>query len=409
MPVPPAAPARVRVVAPLALSLLLGVVTAALGAALPLLRSAYGLPEGGGAELVGLYNLGALAGVAACGLGGRTGAGRSSTGRPVLALLAAFAGGCAGMALAPTWWLLNAFATATGFGFGGLLLYLNAFFGRFPGRRGLLLMNLLHACFGAGATVGPLLVGRFGEVSWLLLVTAGLTAPLLRPARHLGTAGPGAPPTPGTDTATGAPAGRRSLPLLIVFAAVAFLYAGVEAGTGALESTHLEAAGRSAEGAAGLTALFWAGLTAGRVVLPPVTHRLRPPRLVLLCLLAATGLLLTTLDGRWAPAGYGLAGFALGTVFPTVLVWATAVLPLPPERVSAVLLLTNLIGSAALPPLLGLFAAPARAAVSIPLSIATLTLLCGLAVTAAVALAPRADPTAARRHPADRPDQKVKT
>ncbi|WP_421107713.1 MFS transporter [Streptomyces sp. NEAU-S77] len=407
MPVPPAAPARLLVVAPLVLSLLLGVVTAALGAALPLLRSAYGLPEGGGAELVGLYNLGALAGVAACGLGGRTGAGGSATGRPVLALLGAFAGGCAGMALAPTWWLLNAFATATGFGFGGLLLYLNAFFGRFPGRRGLLLMNLLHACFGAGATVGPLLVGRFGEVSWLLLVTAGLAAPLLWPARHLGTAGPGTPPT--TDTDTDAPAGRRRLPLLTVFAAVAFLYAGVEAGIGALESTHLEAASRSAEEAAGLTALFWAGLTAGRVVLPPVTHRLGQPRLVLLCLLAATGLLLTTLDGRWAPAGYGLAGFALGTVFPTVLVWATAALPLPPERVSAVLLLTNLIGSAALPPLLGLFAAPARAAVSIPLSIATLTLLCGLAVTAAVALARRAEPTAAHPHPADRPDQKVRT
>lgn len=404
MPVPPAAPARVLVVAPLVLSLLLGVVTAALGAALPLLRSAYGLSEGGGAELVGLYNLGALAGVAACGLGGRTGAGGSTTGRPVLGLLAAFAGGCAGVALAPTWWLLNAFATATGFGFGGLLLYLNAFFGRFPGRRGLLLMNLLHACFGAGATVGPLLVGRFGEVSSLLLVTAGLTAPLLWPARHLGE---DTPPT--TDTGTDAPAGRRSLPLLSVFAAVAFLYAGVEAGIGALESTHLEAAGRSAEGAAGLTALFWAGLTAGRVVLPPVTHRLGPPRLVLLCLLAAAGLLLTTLDGRWAPAGYGLAGFALGTVFPTVLVWATAALPLPPERVSAVTLLTNLIGSAALPPLLGLFADPARAAMSIPLSIATLTLLCGLAVTAAIALARRADPTAGRRHPADRPDQKVRT
>ncbi|WP_246096041.1 MFS transporter [Streptomyces botrytidirepellens] len=407
MPVPPAAPARVLVVAPLVLSLLLGVVTAALGAALPLLRSAYGLPEGSGAELVGLYNLGALAGVAACGLGGRTGAGRSTTGRPVLALLAAFAGGCAGMALAPIWWLLNAFATATGFGFGGLLLYLNAFFGRFPGRRGLLLMNLLHACFGAGATVGPLLVGRFGEVSWLLLVTAGLTAPLAWPARRLGTAGPGTAPTDGTGT--DAPAGRRGLPLLSVFAAVAFLYAGVEAGIGALESTHLEAAGRSAGEAAGLTALFWAGLTAGRVVLPPVTYRLAPPRLVLLCLLAATGLLLTTLDGRWAPAGYGLAGFALGTVFPTVLVWATAALPLPPERVSAVLLLTNLIGSAALPPLLGLFAGPARAAVSIPLSIATLTLLCGLVVTTAVVLARRAEPTVAGPNPADRPDQKVRT
>ncbi|MCZ0972507.1 hypothetical protein O1L55_16035 [Streptomyces albulus] len=44
-------------------------VTGALGAALPLLRSAYGLDDGSGTELVVLYNLGALLAIVLCGIG----------------------------------------------------------------------------------------------------------------------------------------------------------------------------------------------------------------------------------------------------------------------------------------------------------------------------------------------------
>ncbi|GAA2230779.1 MFS transporter [Streptomyces amakusaensis] len=369
---PPVGPA-------LALSVLLGAVTSAPGAALPLLRSEYGLAEGGGTELVVLYNLGALIAIAGCGIG----SGRLP-GRPLsIALLLAFAGGAAGMALAPAWWVLCVFALVAGAGFGGLILRLNTCFARPSMPRATLLLNLLHACFGAGATVGPLLVGHWGEVSGLLLVTGVLSLPLVR-----ATAVGDAPNRPGTG-----PAPRPSAPLLTVFALLALVYAGVEAGIGALESTHLTGVGHSPADAARATALFWAGLTLGRLIVPWAARRLAQPRLIGLCLLAATGALAATLADTAAPVAYGLAGLALGAVFPTALAWANSLLPAP-QRVNSVLLIANLVGSAALPYLIGL-AAPGHPAV-IPLALASLTLLCGLAVAVAARLA-RGSGTAAPR------------
>ncbi|GGZ39376.1 hypothetical protein GCM10010387_36930 [Streptomyces inusitatus] len=366
----------------LALSVLLGAVTGALGAALPLLRSEYGLADGGGTELVVLYNLGALIAIAGCGIG----SGRLP-GRPLsIALLSAFAGGAAGMALAPDWWLLCVFALVAGAGYGGLILRLNTWLAQPSMPRAALLLNVLHACFGAGATLGPLLVGHWGEVSGLLLVTGVLSLLLVR-ATAVGD-GAGRP-------ATG-PAPRPSAPLLAVFALLALVYAGVEAGIGALESTHLTGVGHSPADAARATALFWAGLTLGRLVVPWAASRLARPRLIGLCLLGATGALAATLVGTVAPVAYGLAGLALGAVFPTALVWANALLPAP-QRVNSVLLVANLVGSAALPYLIGL-AAPGHPAV-IPLALAALTLLCGLAVMVAARLARGSGATAPRPGP----------
>ncbi|MEU7580903.1 MFS transporter [Streptomyces sp. NPDC041068] len=379
----PAAGPGPLIAAALALSLLLGVVTGALGAALPLLRTAYGLGDGSGAELVVLYNLGALLAIVGCGLGARRLPGRAL----MTVLLTAFAGSTAGMALAPHWWLLCAFALVAGVGYGGLILHLNTFFAQPSLPRPALLLNVLHACFGAGATLGPLLVGQWGGVSWLLLVTGALSLLLVR-ATAAGESAQG----------TGETASRRpSAPLLAVFALMALAYAGVEAGIGALESTHLSALGHDPADAARFTALFWAGLTVGRLVVPWAARRLSHPQLIGVCLLAAAGALAATLAAAVAPVAYGLAGLALAAVFPTTLAWANALLPAP-ERVNSALLVANLVGSAALPYLIGL-AAPGRWA-AIPLSLTGLTLLCGLAVAVATRLAhrPAALPRPAPHH-----------
>ncbi|GAA2644097.1 MFS transporter [Streptomyces lunalinharesii] len=372
------------IAAALALSLLLGVVTGALGAALPLLRSAYGLADGSGTELVVLYNLGALLAIVGCGIGLGRRLGRALA----PALLLAFAGSSAGMALAPTWGLLCALALVAGAGYGGLILHLNSYFARSSGARPALLLNVLHACFGAGATLGPLLVGQWGGTSGLLLVAGALSLLLFRAA-----AATGEP----VDRPEGAAAPRPSAPLLAVLALLALLYAGVEAGIGALESTHLAASGHSPAAAARATALFWAGLTVGRLVLPVAAHRLPHPRLIGLCLLAATGALTATLLDAVAPVAYGLAGLALAAVFPTTLAWANALLP-DPHRVNSALLVANLVGSTALPYLIGLAAAPGNRA-TIPVAFAGLTLLCGLTLAGAARLARRPVPRAPRPAP----------
>ncbi|WP_411121874.1 MFS transporter [Streptomyces sp. x-19] len=372
------------IAAALALSLLLGVVTGALGAALPLLRSAYGLDDGSGTELVVLYNLGALLAIVLCGIGPRRLLGRTLP----PALLLAFAGSSAGMALAPTWGLLCGFALVAGAGYGGLILHLNSYFAHPSRPRPALLLNVLHACFGAGATVGPLLVGQWGGTSGLLLVAGALSLLLFRAA-----AATGEP----VDRPDGAAARRPSGPLLAVLALLALLYAGVEAGIGALESTHLTSSGYAPADAARATALFWAGLTVGRLVLPVAARRLHHPRLIGLCLLAATGALAATLLGTLAPAAYGLAGLALAAVFPTALAWANTLLP-DPHRVNSALLVANLVGSTVLPYLIGLAAAPGSRA-TIPLALAGLTLLCGLTIAAAARLARRPVPPAPRPAP----------
>ncbi|MFI6108177.1 hypothetical protein [Streptomyces sp. NPDC051310] len=469
-----AATRRAAVVAGLALSVLLGAVTAALGAALPLLRAAYGTGGGGGGtEVVVAYNVGALLALLGSGPLERRLPARSL----VSWYLAAFAAGCAGMPSAPAWWVLTAWALVAGIGFGGLVLYANAWFGRAGGAAGVRRLGALHAAFGAGATAGPLLVGGTGAVRELLWAVAVLTVccvpfrragdpaagdtgsqeagspgpvplgertALAEPSaeRHPGhraepspqpspghnaVPGPGSGSVPGAVPGTGPSPGPGAVPgpgpgpgpsavpaapgwrpatagavaprgLLVACAAAAFLYAGLEAAIGALEATHLSAAGHTPEDAARLSALFWAGLTAGRLLLPLAAGRVSHVPLVLTALCAGACALAAAAAAELAPASYAVAGICLAAVFPTLLAWAVTVLP-GPRRTSGVLLTANLAGSAVLPFVLGRLTAGAVPA-SIPLALAA------LAVVAAVPLVPAARaarPAGRRPSPPGRP------
>ncbi|MFF9869851.1 MFS transporter [Streptomyces sp. NPDC013953] len=424
---------RAAVVAGLALSVLLGAVTAALGAALPLLRAAYGSGNGGGGtEVVVAYNLGALLAL--------LGSGRLERRLPASSLvswyLAAFAAGCAGMPSAPAWWVLTAWALVAGVGFGGLVLYANAWFGRAGGAAGVRGLGALHAAFGAGATAGPLLVGGTGavrELLWAVAVLAVCCVPFRRagdpgadgagppeagspgsvpPGHGTAPAGPPPRPSPGRGAGPGAgpaapgwrPAAAGAVAprgLLVACAAAAFLYAGLEAAIGALEATHLSAAGHTPEDAARLSALFWAGLTVGRLLLPLAAGRVSPVPLVLGALCAGACALTAAAAAGLAPASYAVAGICLAAVFPTLLAWAVTVLP-GPRRISGVLLTANLAGSAVLPFVLGRLTTGAVPA-SIPLALAA------LAVVAAVPLVPaaRAAGRRFRREPPPSPAPKT--
>ncbi|MFE9775833.1 MFS transporter [Streptomyces sp. NPDC005931] len=411
------------VVAGLVLSLLLGVVTAALGAALPLLRASYGTGDtGDGTDLVFAYNAGALAALLGCAR-----LERRVPGRVLVAwLIAAFSAGCGGMSMAPVWWVLTGWALVTGIGFGGLVLYANTYFGRPGGAHGVRLLNWLHAAFGAGATAGPLLVGATGavrEVLWAVTALALCCAPFRRagaapssadPAGGIGTqhAGPNGHGTPrqvhstrrdlpGTPVGGVTFAGRRSV--LVACALTAFGYAGVEAGVGALEATHLIAAGYAPDAAARLTALFWAGLTVGRLLLPLAARHVSHPLLVALSLCAGAAGLAAATHSALAPTAYGLAGLCLAGAFPTLLGWAVTVLPSARQRVSGVLLTANLAGSAALPLAFGRFTDPGAPA-SIPLALAALAVAAAAALLAAVR---SARPTGADRTPAAGPSPPV--
>ncbi|MFE1782185.1 MFS transporter [Streptomyces sp. NPDC059506] len=388
---------RAATAAALVLSVPLGVVTGAAGAALPLLRESYGLPPGSGVELVMLYNLGAL--LALLALGGARARARART--LLASLTCLFAAAIGGMAVAVRtaettgWGLLLSLATAAGFGFGGLILLLNSYAGENFGHRQLTVLNLLHACFGAGAVTGPLLMAS-GTGPVPVLAAAALVTALCLPVRRAPLA-PTPPPPAGSGDPSG-PAARRPRLLLAAFAAVSLLYAGLESSVAALASTHLTGLGHPASRATGLTGLFWAGLTVGRLVVPRLTRTWSPARPALTGLLAGAAALLSTVLGDWAPAGYALAGLALSVVFPTVLAQAFTALG-DGQRVAAVLLLLNLAGSAALPGAVA--AAGAGGAAGIPLALAASALLTAAVLAAANRLAaPRTRRTTAPAVPA---------
>ncbi|PPK65404.1 fucose permease [Actinokineospora auranticolor] len=339
-----------------------GAVVAGLGAALPFLRDHYDLGPTGGGAVVSVFSLGALVAIAGCGIADRLLPPRAT----MSGLLAAFVLGLTAAGLAPSWPLLLVAVALTGIGYGGLAVHLNAAFAR--GDRGLLMINLLNATFGAGAVLGPVVVAvvaRF-DVRWFFLIVA-LLAALCYPVVRCDVA------QETDDSATGV---RTTLLAALPFALIAFLYAGVETTIGAWESTYLTWTGIPAESAAGLTALFWAGLAVGRVIIPFLARR---PAVIVLTgfAVAAAGLGLAAVPGL-AVAGHAVAGLGLAPVIPTVLAWLVTRTSRARLATSAVIL-CSMLGGAVHPSVIGALA-NAEAPAGIPLSIGTYAVL-GLLAT----------------------------
>ena len=251
----------------------------------------------------------------------------------VLALsTAAAATALAGIALAPAWPLVLACGVLAGLGGGAIDAGLNAYGATHFSRRTL---NWMHAFFGLGAATGPLVVtavlasGLSWRWSYGLVATAqallALTFLLTRWRwdRDAGGALP-TPPAPALGTL------RR--PAVWLGMAVFFVYTGVELAA-AQWSYSLLVLGRGVpEATAGLAvALYWGGLTAGRVAFGLVADRVPPTATLRVCLAGVVvGTLLFWLEPTPAIALAGLAamGVMLAPVFATLI-------GLTPARVGA--------------------------------------------------------------------------
>jgi fucose permease len=227
--------------------------------------------------------------------------------------------GLATIAVGPMWWTVLAGSFLVGMGAGGMDTGFNAAVAlRADGR----LMGLLHAGYGVGAAIGPLVVGAslaagggwrpayavFGAASFLLVLpTAG---------RSMGEAPPQSP--------MGSPRGMF-LPCL-AFA----VYAGLEVTIGQWAFTSLTRhRGFGDLAASTFVSLYWVALTAGRLWLGLSGHHITAPRL-LRWSVGGSVLAAAVLwgGGPMAPLGLVLAGLALSVVFPLLML-------LTPERVGA--------------------------------------------------------------------------
>ncbi len=246
------------------------------------------------------------------------------TGRLLLSSFILGGVGFLGYALAPSWSVLVACSFITGWGVGAVdagLNYYSAY------NQSVRTMNWLHASFGVGATIGPLLMTAilglgyswrlgYGVLGGLFLVVALFVA-LTLPAWQESDGGETVSSTPQASVVS-------TLKRVIVWLSILlfFVYTGLEGTAGQWTFTlFTEGRGISLALAGTWLSLFWGGLTLGRIVLGAVVDRLGVTQLLRLCMLGA---IVATL-GIWSQAAILNAismvvlGFALGPIFPTLM------------------------------------------------------------------------------------------
>ena len=217
-----------------------------------------------------------------------------------------------------------------GFGVGMIDAGLNAYIASLPNNGKLL--NYLHAFFGMGALLGPLVASgllaqglgwRATYIAWLALALLILVGLWVAFKHH---------EQPDQPRAQEQQAERQGNNLLLttlrlrgVWLAAFFLlfYVGTEIGLGNWGYSFLTIA-RSGPPlfSAWVISGYWCGLTLGRLTLANLIPRLGVRRLITLCLGGVMlGVLLSwVLPGVWGAAcGFCLIGFCLGPLFPTAI------------------------------------------------------------------------------------------
>jgi fucose permease len=312
---------------------LIGIVGALYGVALPAFARAYGLAEGEAGLILTTHAGGAVAAVLAAtlglpGLGART----------ATALIAA---GAAGVALMPGWPVTLAASSVIGAGFGLIATEVNRAFLSGFGARGPGMVGLVNGISGGGLVAGPLLfVLAGGSIPAVYGGVALLAAALIL------TFDP-APPAAGRETAPPRrrPGWRLGILLLNHFAVC------LEAALAGLGVTALIAAGWDEQGAATLAAGFFAAFLLARVALYWITRHVAADLLFLIAA-AGTALCAGVAALGFPAAGYVAAGGFVGLSFPAFFVWGARLLGAD-ARMSAAILLSGLLGLALGPLVIG--------------------------------------------------------
>jgi len=294
----------------------LGLPDGLLGVAWPWMRDEFGVPLGSVGFIITMSTIGyILSSVAAGFMLARLGVG------VLLAASTTAAGlGLLGTALSPALPVAAAAAFVLGTGSGAIDSGLNAYAATNFGARH---MNWLHAAFGLGAMLGPLVMtaavtssltwrwgyGCVAAVLSLMAIAFAASARLWRTSAG-----------PGTPAELPAPV-RHTLRVPEVWLGVAMFgfYVGLEIGAGLWLYTLLTSARGMAPGPAGVCVSgYWASLFVGRLLLGVLGDRVAPIRLVWTGLLgvALGGLLLVPSWQATSVAGAIVLGFFAAPVFP---------------------------------------------------------------------------------------------
>ncbi len=237
--------------------------------------------------------------------------------------------GTLGYSLAPTWWFMVLLGFLGGLGTGSIDAGLNTYFARHHRPS---LMNWLHACFGLGATFGPIVmtVSLGADLSWrwsygatgvlfgVLALAFGLTRTRwesLAPASAEAELDPSAAKIGIADT--------LRLPLVWLGIAIFVTYAGIETSAGQWPYSLFTEARSVAESTAGVwVSIYWGSLTVGRLFFGGVVDRLgvvRMLRLSMLGVLCGAGMVWWNGADLVSFLGLALTGLSLAPIFPLLV------------------------------------------------------------------------------------------
>lgn len=274
-----------------------------------------------------------------------------------------------------------AMAIATGFGAGVAESGFQAYVVALPDSTAL--TNRLHAFFGVGALLGPLLATWIlGFASWrtVWFVLAAAEVPFVvaiwvtYPRHEAVALEPPAVRNPDQRSRGLLSSALRERTVLLGAALLA-VYVGLEISMGNWGFSYLvQARGEHRVLAGYVVSGFWLGLTLGRFVISPLATRIgaSAANMAFGCLIGVTVVTALTwlLPGAASIPGFALLGFFLGPIFPTAMAMVPNVTPsrLVPTAIG-VMNAGAVIGGAALPWLAGVLGQGTRAWTLLPFSL----------------------------------------
>jgi len=337
----------------------LGLPDAVIGVAWPQVRRAFAVPV----DRLGVLLFTTMGGYLVSSFASGAIVRRTGVGGLLIASSLLVVASCAGYAAAPSWPFLVAAAVPGGLGAGAIDAAINAYAAeRFPAGR----VAWLHACWGVGATLGPLLMTavQSAGLGWrwgygILAVVLSVLAAGFHRTRGLWEAGPGGGAA--DDVAPAATFESLRRPIVGANVLLFFFYTGVEAGAGQWAYTLLTESRGMAPAAAGVSVgAYWGSLTLGRIVFGVLAHHVDPATLLRACV-AALPLGALGLAAAGGPVldvlSLVLIAFTGAPVFPLLIAGT-------PERVGGLhapnavgfQVSAACVGAAALPAVLGVLA-----------------------------------------------------
>ena len=235
-----------------------------------------------------------------------------------------------GMGIAPDWWVMVGVAFCFGIGSGAIDAGMNTYFAMNLSPR---LMNWLHACFGVGATLGPIMLTALLSlgIAWRWgYVIVGIMQAAMAILLFVRADAWRAQATTNASTAASRGAithksyrATLSRPIVWVNIALFFVYTGLEVTAGYWSYTlFTEGRGVSLAVAGFWASFYWASFTIGRFAFGIIADRVNVVNAIRLMIgvgIGATALI------WWNPvnwvgfAGLAILGFAMAPVFPLLI------------------------------------------------------------------------------------------